>query len=325
MPVVAARAYIDGKMAGDVPLDALPKAGIEAGSGTAMLWIGLEDPTADELAAVARRFGLHPLALEDAAEPVHLPKVEAFDDYLFVIARTAAFADDRITLGNMAFFVGEDFIVTVRHAPAPAVGKLRARLEARPNLLKRGPSRALHAMLDRIGDDYIAVADAVEDRVLQMEEAALDAFLSRDATIGVFRLRREIMRLSRLLGTMVDVTRHLSDTDCPQIPAAIRPYFRDILDHVRRSEYRVTALASLLEHVLDTSNLFEQQRQGVVSRQLAAWAAILAVPTMIAGLYGMNFRFMPELDWRWGYPVAVLVMGAISAGLYWRFKRLGWL
>ena len=325
MPVVAARAYIDGKMAGDVPLDALPKAEIEAGSGTAMLWIGLEDPTADELAAVARRFGLHPLALEDAAEPVHLPKVEAFDDYLFVIARTAAFADDRITLGNMAFFVGEDFIVTVRHAPAPAVGKLRAGLEARPSLLKRGPSRALHAMLDRIGDDYIAVADAVEDRVLQMEEAALDAFLSRDATIGVFRLRREIMRLSRLLGTMVDVMRHLSDTDCPQIPVAIRPYFRDILDHVRRSEYRVSALASLLEHVFDTSNLFEQQRQGVVSRQLAAWAAILAVPTMIAGLYGMNFRFMPELDWRWGYPVAVLVMSAISAGLYWRFKRLGWL
>ena len=320
MSVVAARAYGDGTAVRDIAID-----DTNALQTADFVWITLHDPTDAEMESVARTYRLHPLAIEDARDLKHLPKIEAYHEHMFVIVRSASFRSDRLKMRNMSFFVGKKFLITIRHGETHHVGKVRERLEQQPRKLAEGPGRVLHAILDAAVDDYMDAVDKAEKRVLKMEERALDAFLSRAETIEIFRLRREMFKFQRLLGQMEDVTKHLATIECPQVAAQTQPYFRDILDHVRRCEFRVGGLVVLLGSVLDTSNLFEQQRQGIVNRQLAAWAAILAVPTMIAGIYGMNFRYMPELEWRYGYPLVIAVCLSIAGGLYWRFRRLGWL
>jgi magnesium transporter len=202
---------------------------------------------------------------------------------------------------------------------------MRQQLEATPWLLKCGPDYVLHAILDFIVDGYFEVIDVVEEQVLEMEEHAMDAFLNRAETSRLFTLRRDLFRLQRILGPMEDLANRFINIDLPQVDANIDPYFRDLADHVRRVNYRVAGLRDTLTSVIETSGLLEQQRQGVITRQLAAWAAILAVPTAIAGIYGMNFKFMPETDWQYGYFVVVGVMAVICIGLYVRFKRAGWL
>ncbi len=183
----------------------------------------------------------------------------------------------------------------------------------------------LHAILDFIVDGYFNVIDPLEENVLAMEEHAIDTFLNRAETARVFMMRRELFRLQRILGPMEDLASQFINLKLPQVDAEIAPYFRDLLDHIRRVQYRVAGLRDTLTSVIETSGLLEQQRQGVITRQLAAWAAILAVPTAIAGIYGMNFEHMPELGWKYGYFIVVAVMTVICVGLFIRFKRAGWL
>jgi magnesium transporter len=183
----------------------------------------------------------------------------------------------------------------------------------------------LHAILDFIVDGYFEVIDMVEEQVLAMEDRALDSFLDRVQTARLFTVRRDLFRLTRILGPMEDLANRFINIDLPQVDANIDPYFRDLADHVRRVNYRVAGLRDTLTSVIETSGLLEQQRQGAITRQLAAWAAILAVPTAIAGIYGMNFDVMPELRWEYGYYAIVGVMVTICLSLYVRFKRAGWL
>jgi magnesium transporter len=202
---------------------------------------------------------------------------------------------------------------------------VRTQLEATPWLLKQGPDYVLHAILDFIVDGYFEVIDMVEEQVLAMEDRALDSFLDRVQTARLFTVRRDLFRLTRILGPMEDLANRFINIDLPQVDANIDPYFRDLADHVRRVNYRVAGLRDTLTSVIETSGLLEQQRQGAITRQLAAWAAILAVPTAIAGIYGMNFDIMPELRWEYGYYAIVGVMVTICLSLYVRFKRAGWL
>jgi len=183
----------------------------------------------------------------------------------------------------------------------------------------------LHAILDYIVDGYNDLVDAMEDKVLAMEDRAIGNFLSRTETARVFMLRRELFRLQRILGPTEDLANRFINLELPQIDANIYPFMRDLLDHVRRLVYRVEGLRDTLTSVIETSGLLEQQRQGAITRQLAAWAAILAVPTAIAGIYGMNFDIMPVLRWKYGYYAIVGVMATICLALYVRFKRAGWL
>lgn len=192
-------------------------------------------------------------------------------------------------------------------------------------MLAHGADFVLHAILDFIVDSYLDVIDVLEDRVLAMEDRALDAFLDREQTSAVFSLRRDLFRLQRVLGPMQDVAARCMNLSLPQIDGDMVPYFRDLHDHVRRADYRVAGLRDTLTSVIETSGLLEQQRQGAITRQLAAWAAILAVPTAIAGIYGMNFDIMPELRWRYGYFAILGVMTMICLTLYVRFKRAKWL
>ncbi len=322
MSTIAAKLYRDGKVAAEIdiskPIPHLEKPGD-------FIWIGLLEPDDGALKRIQDHFGLHQLAVEDALDPKHLPKVEPYGDHLFLVARTAHLQGDRIVYGNTAIFMGRQFIISVRHGSDRAHSPVRAQLEATPWLLKQGPDHVLHAILDFIVDGYTDVVDAMEDKVLAMEDRAIASFLGRAETGRVFMLRRELFRLQRILGPTEDLANRFIHLELPQIDANIYPYFRDLLDHIRRVIYRVEGLRDTLTSVIETSGLLEQQRQGAITRQLAAWAAILAVPTAIAGIYGMNFDIMPELRWEYGYYVVVGVMATVCLTLYVRFKRSGWL
>lgn len=289
------------------------------------VWIGLCDPCAEEVATLQRLYGLHPLAVEDALKDGQLPKVDVYGDQLFVIARTAHLDDGAIDYGQTAVFVGHSHIITVRQGSMRTHAPLREHLEAAPTLLGQGGDYVLHAVLDFVVDGYLPVVTAIEDEVLAMEQRILDAFLDRPAIARIFTLRRELIRFQRILVPMEEVARKLARNELPCLDADTRPYFSDVLDHVRRVEAMVGGLREVLASVFEFSNLIEQQRTGTITRQLAAWAAILAVPTAIAGIYGMNFEHMPELKTKYGYFIVLTIIAAICGVLYKRFRRLGWL
>lgn len=297
----------------------------EEPSATGFDWVGLFEPTEAEMAAVARRYHLHPLAVEDAVNARQLPKLESYGEQLFVVARTASLTDGHIDYGETAIFLARHFIVTVRHGSARSHTRLREQLETSPALLGHGPDYVLHAILDYIVDGYFPIVNTIEEDVLAMEDRLLAGYLQREDVFQLFSLRHDVVRFQRILLPMEEVARKLVNLDFACIDDNTMPYFRDVLDHVQRAEFRVSGLREVLSSAIETSNLVEQQRQGEIQRQLAAWAAILAVPTAIAGIYGMNFEHMPELHWRYGYLLVLAAMATICTALYMRFKRAGWL
>lgn len=321
MSVVAAYVYRDGQRVREATLTEM---GLALKQGE-FVWIGLHDPDEAELRLLASHFHLHPLAVEDALNAHQMPKVEVYGEEVFVVAHTAELADDRIRYGETHIFMGGDYIVTVRHGSARGHAALRAQMEAAPTLLRHGPDYVLHAVLDFIVDGYKPIVEETEDEVLAMEARTLDAFLSRADIRRIFLLRREMLRFRRILGPMGEVASRLEHLDVAGIDTEVRPYFRDVTDHVRRVTTQVEGLRDILSQVFELANLLEQQRQGTITRKLAAWAAILAVPTAVAGIYGMNFQVMPELHWRYGYPMVLTAILALCGFLYWQFKRSGWL
>jgi magnesium transporter len=321
MSIVAAYVYRDGHRVREASLS---EGGLELEPGE-FVWIGLLEPREDELRTLQRRFKLHPLAVEDALSAHQLPKVEVYGGELFVVALTAQMADDHINYGETHIFVGPSHIITVRHGSARAHTELRTHLEASPPLLRHGVDYVLHAILDFVVDGYRPIVDEIEEAMLQIERRALDAFLTRSEIRTLFELRRELLRFERVLSPMGEVAGRLERLDLPCIDAEVRPYFGDIRDHVRRVSSRVGTLRDVLASVFEVANLLEQQRQGAITRRLAAWAAILAVPTAIAGIYGMNFEYLPELKWRYGYFMVLGAIAVICTALYVAFKRSKWL
>ncbi|MET0240261.1 MAG: magnesium and cobalt transport protein CorA [Sphingobium sp.] len=319
MTVVAAVHYEKGKPSAPIDIETAGKF------TTGFDWIGLCEPNTEEMAAITRRYGLHPLAVEDAVNGRQMPKLESYGEQLFLVARTASLIDGRIQYGETAIFLARDFIVTVRHGSARSHTALREHLETSPDLLGHGPDYVLHAILDFIVDGYFPIVNTIEEDVLSMEDRLIEGFLRHEDIVQLFTLRHDTVRFQRVLGPMQEVARKIVNLEFPCIDANTMPWFRDVLDHVLRAEYRVAGLREVLSSAIDTANLVEQQRQGEITRQLAAWAAILAVPTAIAGIYGMNFDIMPELRWKYGYFAILAVMGMTCTFLYARFKRSGWL
>jgi magnesium transporter len=321
MTIVAARRYRDGKV-----VDRALPPDCAGPARTEFDWIGLVEPTAEEMNRVASKYGLHPLAVEDALGQRHAPKAEAYGPQLFVIARTAALGEgEKIAYGQTALFLGQDFLVTVRQGNPRAHVKLREQLEAMPERLAEGPDFVLHAVLDFIVDGYAPLLDKLEAVVGEMEDHAVARFPDQARIRRIFRLRRELRRFDDIAGRMEEVAAKLADTEQPGIDKRARLYFRDVLDNTRRAVTRARWLNDTLTAMVEIAGLLEQSRQGAITRQLAAWAAILAVPTAIAGIYGMNFEHLPELEWRYGYFVVLGVIGLICALLFVRFKRIGWL
>lgn len=322
MPVIAAYLYRHGRRVREIAIDERVDCPSDRSE---FVWIGLTDPCVDEIDTLQQLYGLHPLAVEDALKDGQLPKVDVYGDQLFVIGRTAHLCDEYIVYGQTAAFLGHSHIITVRQGSTRSYKPLREHLEAAPDLLGKGGDYVLHAILDFIVDGYLPLMTALEEEVAAMEQRMLDTFLDRAEIARIFALRRDLMRFDRILVPMEEVARKLSKNELPCVDAEARHYFRDVLDHVRRVEAMASGLRDLLSSVFEFSNLIEQQRTGAITRQLAAWAAILAVPTAIAGIYGMNFEHMPELHSPYGYPVTIAVILSICSALYWRFRKVRWL
>lgn len=322
MTVVAAYLYRGGKRVREVSIDEKIEC---ADDKSEFVWIGIANPSPDELRTLQLHYDLHPLAIEDALKADQLPKVDVYGDQLFVVARTAHLEEGAIAYGETAVFVGHRHIISVRHVSARTHRALRDQLEAAPSLLMHGVDYVLHAILDFVVDGYLPLVEAIEEEVLEMEHRTIDHFLGRAEINRIFTLRRELIRFQRVLGPMGEVAGKLVRQDLPCIDPDTRPYFSDVLDHVRRVQTMVDGLREVLNSVFEFSNLLEQQRTGTITRQLAAWAAILAVPTAVAGIYGMNFEHMPELTTKYGYFIVLAVILLTCAWLYVRFKRARWL
>lgn len=324
MPIIAARRYSGGKPT-DQPLtiDGRERRRLR---GRSFDWVGLADPSREEMELVARQFCLHPLGVEDALNPNQMPKLEPYAKHLFIVARTAGITEgENIGYGQTALFLGSDFLVSVRMGSTRGHHVLRSRLERDAEKLAEGPDYVAHAILDYITDGYLPIIERLEESVQAIEERAIDAFPEPSTIRRIFRLRRQLRRFLRIIGPMHEVCDRLSGTELAMIDAGARVWFRDVGDHVRRTLARIGSLRETLDSVVETASLLEQHRQGEMTRALAAWAAILAVPTAIAGIYGMNFDYMPELHQRWGYPAVWALIVSVCGGLYWRFRRIGWL
>jgi len=301
-------------------------------AGQGFVWIGLHEPTEDEFASIAEDFGLHPLAVEDTVKAYQRPKLERYDQSVFVVLKTVAYVDhdqltassEIVTTGEVMVFLGEHFVITVRHGDHGGLATLRRSLEADPERLAQGPSAVLHAVADRIVDHYLEVAEAVQEDIDEIETSVFSPERTRD-TARIYHLKREVLELKRAIHPLHLPLRTLAERPIPVVHPKVREYFRDVEDHLHRASDQVVAFDELLSSILQANLAQLSIAANEDMRRITAWAAIIAVPTMIFGLYGMNFTHMPELDWWFGYPLVLVATATLCALLYRRLKRAGWL
>ena len=283
------------------------------------------EPSDAELRIVQQQFGLNDLAIEDAAQAHQRPKVQRYGDSLFIVARTAEMIDDRIAFGESHLFVGCGFVVSIRHGPSASYKKVRVHCESSPASLARGESFIVHAILDFIVDNYSTVLERVQDESEEIENDLLAHELSPSQVQRLYILRRDLLRLRSGVLPLVEVCRRLEHNDLLSADPKMELLFRDVTDHVRSVQEEIDALREMLAFCFEASLLTSQSQQTMISRRLAAWAAILAVPTALAGIYGMNFAEMPELQWRYGYPTILGLVFITCTALYINFRRRDWL
>ena len=329
--IIDCAVYEDGeRRPGAVALEQALDVGDKPGS---FVWIGLYEPTSEEFDSVVREFGLHELAVEDAINAHQRPKLEIYGDSLFMVLKTARYldAEETVEFGEIMLFVGANFVVTVRHTPASALGDVRKQIESRPDLLRFGPGAALYAILDRVVDDYQPVVDGLDEDVKEVEGEVFSHAGTNPAE-RIYLLKREVIEFHQATAPLAEPLDRLVHGMVPGMHGELGEYFRDIQDHLLRVVDNVNGFRELLTSVLQanlTQVALRQSEIGVQQnadmRKISAWVAIVAVPTMIAGIYGMNFEYMPELTWTFGYPLALAVMAGACIVLYRAFRRNGWL
>ncbi|GAA1773327.1 magnesium/cobalt transporter CorA [Nocardioides hankookensis] len=290
------------------------------------VWIGLHDPTPEEMHDVAEAFGLHRLAVEDAGEPHQRPKLERFGEMVFLVIKTLWYVDaeDAVETGEIAMFVGKDFVVTVRHGQGNELHTARSALEHSRQVLDHGPGGVLYAVIDRVVDEYLDVTDELVIDVDEIETSVFSADRTNDSA-RIYVLKREIAEVRRAVLPLREPVARLASGDIAAVPEEATPFFRDVADHLARAAETVDSLDALLSTAFDAHLAQISVQQNDDMRKISAGAALIVVPTLIAGIYGMNFRHMPELDWSFGYPFALLLMAAAAGGLWVLFKRSGWL
>jgi magnesium transporter len=291
------------------------------------VWIGLYEPTEAEFDSLRREFDLHPLAVEDAIHAHQRPKLDVYDDMVFLVLKTARYIDptEVIEFGEVLVFLGADYVITVRHGEASSLRPVREALDADPERLRKGPGAVLHAILDLIVDDYAPAIEGLENDIDEVEEQLFSPGRRSNPAERIYRLQREVLSFRKATAPLVDPVERLAKGEYSLIHPEIRDYFRDVNDHLIRVRDQLDAMRDLLAGSLQANLAQVGVRQNEDMRRISAWVAIIAVPTMIAGIYGMNFEDMPELRWHYGYPAALLVMLTICIGLYRYFKRAGWL
>jgi len=328
-PVVDCAVYVDGRRQEPVaPGDALRVATERGG----FVWLGLFAPTEDELETIAEQYHLHPLAVEDAVYAHQRPKLERYDDGLFMVLKTATYVEHEeltatsevVDTGEVMVFLGRHHVITVRHGEHSGLSELRHRLEEQRDLLCLGPAAVLYAVADLVVDTFVDVAGAVEDDVDELEASVFSP--TRTDDIGrLYQLKRELLSLRRAVSPLETPLLQLADRQMDVVPETMRSYFGDVLDHAIRVRDQVNGLDELLTSILQASLARTSLADNEDTRKISAWAAMIAVPTLITGVYGMNFAYMPELQWRYGYPAVLLLIAAVCYALYRGFKRNGWL
>jgi magnesium transporter len=290
------------------------------------VWIGLYEPTEEEFDSLRREFDLHPLAVEDAIHAHQRPKLEVYDEMVFLVLKTVRYVDptEVIELGEILVFLGDDFLITVRHGEASSLAPVREALDAAPQRLKHGPSSALHAILDQIVDDYQPAIEGLDTDIDEVEEQLFSGERVNPAE-RIYRLQREVLSFRKATAPLVDPLDKLARGHYMQIHPEVRDYFRDVNDHLIRIRDQLDAMRDLLSSSLQANLAQVGVRQNEDMRRISAWVAIIAVPTAIAGIYGMNFHDMPELRWHLGYPASLLAMLIICVLLYRYFRKVGWL
>ncbi|MGH4030750.1 magnesium/cobalt transporter CorA [Actinomycetota bacterium Odt1-20B] len=309
--------------------DALDEA---RAAGDAFVWIGLHEPTMQEFDQVAAEFGLHRLAVEDALKAHQRPKLEVFDDSLFVVLKPVVYEPehDVVSSGEVMVFIGDSFVVTVRHGEGAPLHDVRLRMEAEPEMLKHGPTAVLYAISDAVVDHYLEVADELQTDLEELEAQVFTPRGSRDTAARIYTFKRQVLEFRRATWPLAMPIARLAGAGpfAPKVPfveASAQPFFRDVSDHLTRVNESVEGLDRLVSDILSADLAQTSVRQNDDMRKISAWAAMAAVPTMIAGIYGMNFDHMPELHWVWTYPGVIVLMVALEFLLYRLFKHRGWL
>ncbi len=290
------------------------------------VWVGLHEPNEQELATVEEEFGLHPLAVEDAFTAHQRPKLERYEHTLFLTLKSLWYVDesDAVETGEINMFVGDDFVITVRHGSGSELHSARRDLEAKTTVLTHGPSAVVYAVCDRVVDGYLTVMDALEEDVDEVETSVFSAQRTSDSA-RIYTLKREIAEARRAVLPLREPMRRFATGAVPGIDEKAAPFFRDVLDHLNRVAETVDGLDQLLSTAFDAHLAQISVQQNEDMRKISAGAAIVVVPTLIAGVYGMNFDHMPELSWTYGYPFAIALMAGLCLILWVWFKRSGWL
>ncbi|MFF7896672.1 magnesium/cobalt transporter CorA [Streptomyces sp. NPDC007907] len=306
----------------------------EARTAGGFVWIGLHEPTESEFEHVTREFGLHPLAVEDALKAHQRPKLEVYDDSLFVVLKPVAYEpeSDTVSSGEIMIFLGDSFVVTVRHGEGTPLKAVRQRLEHEPELLGKGPTAVLYAVADATVDHYLDVATELQTDLegLEAEVFSPDGGGSRNTASRIYDFKRQVLEFRRATGPLAPPMSRLAGTattgvTVPFVDDRARPFFRDVSDHLTRVNESVENLDRLVSDILSAHLAQMSVRQNDDMRKISAWAAMAAIPTMFAGIYGMNFEHMPELRWVWSYPALIALMTVLEIMVFRLFKRRGWL
>jgi magnesium transporter len=320
--IVNSAVYVDGARATDIGLENVSEQLCQQGR---FVWLGLNDPDEATMKKIQKEFNLHELAIEDAHRAHQRAKIETYGDTLFIVLRTVQMKKKRVELGETHFFVGSNFLITIRHHSATSYAGVRARCESSPHLLKKGPAFAMYAVMDFIVDEYFPVVQELEMEVASIEENIFREKQRRDTTFKIYKLKRQILDVKRSVSPLIDICNRLMRFDLKVIDEDTKPYFRDVYDHAVRINENVDTARELLSTALEANLSMITISQSEVGKRFAGWAAIIGVATMIAGIYGMNFRFMPELEWRYGYFVVLGGTAGLCLFMYYKFKKAGWL
>ncbi len=330
--IVDCAIYRDGHRT-DGPEDFSDALG-EAREAGGFVWIGLHEPTEAEFELVSQEFGLHPLAVEDALKAHQRPKLEVYDDSLFAVLKPVVYEpdSDEVSTGELMIFLGDAFAVVVRHGEGSPLKAVRRRLEHEPELLGKGPTAVLYAIADATVDHYLDVAVELQNDLEELEAEVFspDGGGSRHTASRIYTFKRQVLEFRRATGPLAPPLARLAGTGAygggvPFVNDRARPFFRDVNDHLTRVNESVESLDRLVSDILSAHLAQTSVRQNDDMRKISAWAAMAAVPTMLAGIYGMNFDHMPELHWVWGYPAVIALMAVLEVLLYRQFKRRGWL
>ena len=297
-----------------------------ARSSGGFVWLGLAEPTHSEFEHVVGELNFHPLAVEDAIHAQQRPKIEEYEGLTFFTLKTVFYneANSAISTGDLICFIEKDFIVIVRHGEGSPLASVRHEIEAKPEFLKLGPFAVLHAVVDRVIDEYTVIATELENDVINLETKV---FGGKRQTFSqeIYFLKRELIEYRHAIEPLVMPLQKLVSETYSQTPEVLKPFFRDTLDHLQRACEHASGMDSLLTTALQADLAHVQVRQNEDVRKISAWVALAAAPTMVAGIYGMNFEFMPELGWKFGYPLVLGVVTALSSFLFYKFRKADWL